>query len=874
MVINISKKFLFLIFIFTFSFISAEFSVGNVSHSIITSYGVGENLSGWINISFDGESGNSTLKSSDGGQIPLIDLLKKTSNSGFDYNCTPANCEADYISTNEGTSKTFNLGAGESAIFGFKITGNNKLSDITSFKFNLVTNNPETNVFPLSIDVLNDGVNEWEAYSASSNYESENPGCYIGLEGEILKARIATSYYCGKVELERTPEVEIGAYVNYLEGSTNVQFDMRIEAVEGGNSKTCTATATGSGRISCVPSDFQVKKAGAYYVCIKAKNSADANNYEINYESTNPCGFSGNYDGSYDYDFEVFERSKTFASNINFVFDNSELSKANSLVSNLENHIENYIAETYQNNCNNGCIVPIKINSGLTQQITVSNARIIYVAGISQETNSFFDISMQPTSISSGFQRLYLTDAGFNVSNKKEDYPILVYLDDELLFEEEISVGEVPIIDYVTPLKTAIKYPTKFLTKVISDFNITSYKWSFGDGDTETSAINQITHTYSTIGTYSFILTVTNSMGSSASKTFNVIVRPASEIVPTLIDLASVNILSLEEDLKSFTGFKKTSLEKTFDVGDIKDKILTLKDSESKASSEADYEEILKELLEMKIPLSVGESSSGQGIIFYPEKENINLDVLKEISGGNYISGKDEEYKDAILAWGVSNVDVNLEFNEISAIYEDYQETAVRIFQMSITKNSEEPIYLIIQDMEDLLFAEDYSITEYDGYKYLQIDGSTQKIVFSTTEDVDFLTLPIFISPSLNEITLPEWSAFDDSGNLKRWITFTIIAVGVLLVTFIVYIILQIWYKRKYETYLFKDRNNLYNLVNYVKASREKGIKDRDIETNLKKAGWTAEQLRYVMRKFEGKNTGMPEIPIKKILKEKENKTK
>jgi Holliday junction resolvasome RuvABC DNA-binding subunit len=62
----------------------------------------------------------------------------------------------------------------------------------------------------------------------------------------------------------------------------------------------------------------------------------------------------------------------------------------------------------------------------------------------------------------------------------------------------------------------------------------------------------------------------------------------------------------------------------------------------------------------------------------------------------------------------------------------------------------------------------------------------------------------------------------------------------------------------------------LYNLVNYVKTSREKQIKDKDIEESLKKVGWTPEQIRYVMRKFEGKNTGMPEIPIKKILKEKE----
>jgi hypothetical protein len=176
--------------------------------------------------------------------------------------------------------------------------------------------------------------------------------------------------------------------------------------------------------------------------------------------------------------------------------------------------------------------------------------------------------------------------------------------------------------------------------------------------------------------------------------------------------------------------------------------------------------------------------------------------------------------------------------------------------------------------MENLIFEKDYSITEFDGYKYLELNNGAENIVFSTTEDVDFVSLPIFISPSLSEITIIQWSAFDESGNLKKWIIFTIIAVGVLLMTFVVWIILQVWYKRKYENYLFKDRNNLYNLITYVKTSKEKKMTDKDIEENLKKAGWTQEQLRYVMRKFAGKNTGMPEIPIKKLLKEKEKSLK
>jgi PKD repeat protein len=554
--------------------------------------------------------------------------------------------------------------------------------------------------------------------------------------------------------------------------------------------------------------------------------------------------------------------------------NNTELSKAGSSITKIEDYIEGYIADNYENNCKNGCVVPIKINSGVNQTIQISNAEINYVTGLSTSTNKFYDIQESPAVIDSGFQRLYLTQAGFAVSDEKETYAVSVSLNNEELFEQTIIVGNVPIINYVTPIKTAIKYSTKFLAGATSNLNITSYKWNFGDGDIETTLKNNVTHTYESSGSYNLMLTVTNSAGINSSKNFSITVSPASEIVPDLILEASESILSLETKINEFTGFKKISIQNAFDIEDLKDKMLILKDRESKATLESDYESILEELRTLEIPASVGETSAGQGIIFYPEKENINLDVLKEIGGGSYNSGKEDEYKEAILSWGVDNLNVVLNFNEISAIYEDYQEPAVKIFEINITKNSEESAYLIIKDMENIIFQEDYSIEEYDGYKYITINEGTQKIIFSTTEDLNFLTLPIFISPSLSEVTIAEWSAFDDSGSLKRWILFTIIAVGVLFCTFIVYIVLQSWYKRKYESYLFKDRNNLYNLINYVKSSRENGMKDKDIENNLEKAGWTSEQLRYVMRKFAGKNTGLPEIPIKKILKEKENKTK
>ena len=77
---------------------------------------------------------------------------------------------------------------------------------------------------------------------------------------------------------------------------------------------------------------------------------------------------------------------------------------------------------------------------------------------------------------------------------------------------------------------------------------------------------------------------------------------------------------------------------------------------------------------------------------------------------------------------------------------------------------------------------------------------------------------------------------------------------------------MQEWYKRRYENYLFKNRNNLYNLISYIENSKKKGMKDGEITSKLKKSRWKSEQISYVMRKYSGKRTGIFEIPIDKIL--------
>ena len=85
----------------------------------------------------------------------------------------------------------------------------------------------------------------------------------------------------------------------------------------------------------------------------------------------------------------------------------------------------------------------------------------------------------------------------------------------------------------------------------------------------------------------------------------------------------------------------------------------------------------------------------------------------------------------------------------------------------------------------------------------------------------------------------------------------------------------QKWYKRRYEGFLFKNRNDLYNLAVYVNNAKKRGLNNHEIKERLKKAKWDSEQIGYAMREYEGKGTGVFKIPVtnwSKQLKKDEQK--
>jgi len=870
------REVIVLIFIFvlilSFNFIYANF--GEPSHLIQEAYGPSENIKGWINISLDEESSNSLFEDEEGNSISLIDLIELNNwVKGEDYTCSPSSCETDYSSSSSGKKKIFNLNKGGHVIFGILFEGDN-VDDLADFSLNVKSNNPESEELPLSIDFLNDGQIEWRAYKGSENFGSENFGCFKDF-GDTEEKLTSIYPQCEKIHLDKTPEVEIGAYVSRVEGTGEVDFIMSIKNYELGTSKTCIATTStmGKEKISCIPEDFSVNEEGDYFVCIKTKESKDNGNFSIASETTSPCGFFGESYNQYTYDFEIFARPKKYASLISFTLNDAEAKNSLGKTINLENIMSNYISQTYQRDCSEGCIVPIKILSGVAQQLNLSNLLVSYISseGYTKAEN-LYDVSETPAKIISGFQKLYIDKGNFSVPDEFGDYSFSLSLRGDEIFSEDISVEKVAEIKDLKPRTTAVAYPTTFEV-IIEQENITKYKWEFGDGKNETSLTSKIIHTYNKIGKYKLKVTVTDSKQRSYSKIFEVDVGSAKDIINTLLKKSITNLNNINIQIKEFPSFTKNSLESVLDLFLIESKIEEIQKANASATSEEDYSSILLELLDLDIPESIAVSTSANSLLFYPSPENINLDVLSIIGGGSY-EGNDENYINAIFEWDQTNIESIIDFNEISAIYENSEKSILKTFDIKIDKiNETSRPYFILKELDDLKFKEDYSERSESGYVYIVLTDDYETISFSTTEDINFVDLPLFISPAISGLSLTKIITEKDE-QLSKLAFFILVLVFLIIIGIIAYIILQEWYKKKYESYLFKNRNDLYNLISYVQSSKKRELKEKEVHNKLRKAGWKSEQINYVMKKYAGKRTGMPEIPIGNLLeklKKKEN---
>lgn len=830
--------------------VNASFIVGNPSHEIKTNYNSGDALAGWINISLTNQPGSSKLTAFN-SKITILDFLDKNDidcSTSTRCGCQPADCEIGYTSEGSGiTTKSITLASWEEKLIGVKLTG--EISAITKFSFTINSNIGESCISQLKVTLPD---SEWNAGTIKEDSEcpSNLPyGCFNEADSTEITPLEKFYRYCQKINL-KGKGFKVGAQVN---GTGNAEFKMNI------NTEDCEVSITEEGEFSCtVEFDNEIDEEAD--VCLDVTQST---NYSIPYETTSPCG----YTGEYEYDFKIFAKPLKYSAigtiNIN-----------NTLLSNLEDEIEDYVFNKYNGNCSNTCFIPIRLQ-GIAQGITLSDLKVTYTSGgLTKQENDFFDLTEQDPIITSNYLKLELEDANLKVPSNKGAKKLILELGNSKVLEKNIQVAEGVEIKDIIPKEVPSLVPVTFI--ILTEGNASAeYKWDFGDQSSTITTGNKVTHTYEEIGTYELKVTL-----NGQSKTISVKVKSPKESVNKTITDYKNNLNKLKEEIEKLSAWIQDNLKQEIELDELTAKVDEQEARTSDGIDEQEAIDIMKKLLALKIPTRLGTGIIINKVDFIQDSEVLDLTVLKEMGAGDFEKGR-EGYISAINNWKNTNLDMRMESKTYTAYFDQGGEDLISHVKIYLDPKT---------DLGNLYFLVDKEV-EFIGEgllsnKVIEDVTGSQVIEFLYPGRVTINNIPVYVSPKETELELGiDIDTCDNNGicedgekykncpnDCKRWFSSTIMLIGLFVLALIIYIFLQEWYKRYYQKHLFPNRNQLFNLVHFMNNSLNQGMKKSTIIEKLEDTGWKSEQLTYAWRKLHGKRTGMWEIPLFKWVENRQVK--
>ncbi len=341
----------------------------------------------------------------------------------------------------------------------------------------------------------------------------------------------------------------------------------------------------------------------------------------------------------------------------------------------------------------------------------------------------------------------------------------------------------------------------------------------------------------------------------------------------TLKEQAGLAINQSQKKLQAFKNktlsypiFYRESIENAIDVVGIQQQINSIRNSYNLSNSSAEYQRIINLSNSLNIPTSISTTETADAIPFFPKRVDIAPEIVAEVTGEPYNSSRVDDYKEAILAWYQQNVESFIYFEEISVADNYGTNPLINVFRINIDEKTDtgENLHFVIRKLENIRFDRSYGETEHGNYVHINTVPGTI-ITFSTTEEVDFVDLPLFVSPDLTALSLASPPSPPEKDS--RWWLYIIILLVILAIGAVGYILINKWYKNKYEMHLFKTKNNLFNILSYINNSKKNGMLDPEVRNRLRKSGWTGEQIDYAVKKYYGEKIFMTGSSGRKMTK-------
>ncbi len=899
-----------IIILFSFNFITAEIISGNSSGEIQTFYGTGDSISGWINISVTNEANSSFLNtyfnSNSGNNINIQRLLNSNGLfNGAGYSCLPVDCSENFTTTGDSTSKTVTINRGYSKILGIKITSNEMVDSIRSLEFDVSANGGNScYVIPLGIDILNEGTFEYSAENLSNELCTiKKPyGCFDSSDSENYTELEEGIAYCEKIEISPYKSYLIGANIS---STADFSKAVKITMDAGCGEKICIGNVS-SNSIKCnITLDCDLQSNANATVCIKPQQATP---YRIRYERTNPvCGHLTDDGADYAKDFEIFAYPIKYKAAGSFRFNKSMINMDSLSASIKDNLLNRYLANgTSGINCTKGCVVPIKFFSGIdNQQITISNIKLNYTEGGIKSTATLIGdlVSSPPIITVMNPSKLDLDDIGILTPNSVGKYIFSIKHGIKEIFKTNITVTDVAEISNIIPTDAVALVDNTFFAIFNKPMTKNAnYIWKFGDADPINTTEPTVKYKFNNVGEVTLGVTLSTNDGESTKfvtiqvytpdKGFNKTVKDYREKLANFS--SQLNTMGINDFAKNEINSIVKPLDLKMETDEKERTYLGYLDSQ-----EAEKLGVMRELLAMKIPSRLDASQTIKNSKYLHSSEKISFEKLEEFEAGT-IDGDAEDFKKKIASWINNNLNISFESKSYRVSYSTGEKRVLfsdMVFTLTPKEDIPELFFIIdspsIADKIKVSNGELRTKESSDNNAYLislrdlTRDEST-RIEFLYPAEVSIANPPVYVSPILTSVggnIQIDTSKCNNNGkcdgkedyktcpgDCKPWKLAGIFMGILLFVALIIYILMQEWYKRHYESYLFTNKIQLYNLINFMYNSSSQGTSKSEIFSKLKDREWSGEQLSYAWKKFRGQRVGMWEIPVFKWVENRQVK--
>jgi hypothetical protein len=842
--------------------------IGDPFLEIVTTYGPGQKIQGTTNFSLDNELSNSVVRGQIGTNIVTMKITEFLDEASVPYTCEPSHCLETYNAIGTGTPSKIISFSGNEGTAALKATEQDV--SIVDLEFN-ITGSQGTAVCgetPLKLDLLDDGIIDWE-------YKETGGWCSAGTYGENYNPGQATDEnnigsvpYCEKIRIGKTGKVLIRAQVRIDGNPANAGIDDLIFSIydEGTLLGSCTpgqVTNTVFALKGCAVygAAFYIQEEKEFFVCVKNVGSEE---YSIKSEGESP--FSGIYGEPPSENFV-----KDYAISViiaEFLPFNGQVTFNSSvyLGQDLQDYLQDFIVEIYDQDCTDGCGIPMRFTRTQTsQQTTISDLDfVIETTGGQTTKHNFYNLQVQYAQINMTEEVINLDILNMTVPEAHGTHNFVFYVGSQTE-TASFEVAQVPVIQSLSPLSAIPGEQTTFYVTASSPKgnDLVSYSWDFGDGSTQETTDASVTHIYDNTGNFNFVVSVEDSEGLVGTRTF---------VVYSNITKQGLNN-SIVDKLEKISDFRTDVQGEWYEDIVLGQLGLTAMENnlndlygQLETAGSAELISIKDQLDVTHAPLRLEDTMVFSPSQYIPNPDSIRPDLVEMMGGGSYNAGSHQEYVSEIMNW-FDNQGMTTSGAVKTAVFEDgTSQELVTVINVDVSMYDSEA-YLIVNlpagvYFQDVLFRQSYNAQEVDSSLGIPLtSSSTIDFVFPGRYRVT--TLQMFLAPNLNTLSITGGHT-PLPGEEAPWS---------LAIFFIILIVLGvaaalyfIWRGKKFKGFsfslgglfgggskkkLFKNPMDLVNLTSFIRNAKARGMKKEQIESKLRSAGWAKSQINFAFKKVK-----------------------